>query len=148
MKRKSVVEEKAIKAVTEKNKNDDGTDIDGYFTHPKGHIRDKVVLHETKDSPKEGQFVALNGFPFQILYNKEVMLPRPVVEMLQNCVFVEIQKNEMTGEQTERHIPRFNISVVQRGVNLSELRPKSAEVGPVEDTEALPKRPTLETKRG
>ncbi len=111
--------------------NPDGTDKDGIFTHPKGHLRDMIILHEGKDSPKEGQFVQLNGFAFQILYNKPVALPRPVVQMLQNCVFLEILKDEKTGEEYERRIPRFNITVLEKGVNAKELRPvETQEVKP------------------
>lgn len=121
-------------------KNSDGSDCDGYFSHPKGHIRDRVILHEGKDSPKEGQFVQLNGFPFQILYNKEIMLPRPIVEMLQKCIFTEINKDEH-GVETKRDIPRFNLSILERGVNLKELSPA------VEQAESKPvsKKPSLKT---
>jgi hypothetical protein len=97
-------------------KNEDGTDAHGFFSHPRGHIRDRIILHETKESPKEGQFIGLNGFPFQVQYNREVDIPRPVLEMLRTRIYTEITKDEKTGEETFRNIPRFNITVIKENV--------------------------------
>lgn len=96
-------------------KNDDGSDAQGYFRHPRGHIRDRVILHETPNSPKEGQFVGLNGFPFQIQYNKEIDLPRPVIEMLRTRIQTT-SHTESDGTETVRNIPRFNMTIVKENV--------------------------------
>ena len=106
-------------------KNEDGTDAPGFFTHPRGHIRDRVILHETKDAPKEGQFVGLNGFGFLIQYNKELDLPRPVLEMLQSRIETAIIKNP-DGTEIVRNIPRFNLTIVKRNVGGVE---EDGEVG-------------------
>lgn len=101
-------------------KMEDGTDAPGYFTHPRGHIRDRIILHETMNSFKEGQFIGLNGFPFLVQYNKEVDVPRPVIEMLRTRIEEKIEKNLETGEETVRRIPRFNFTVVALNVNKTE----------------------------
>ena len=98
-------------------KNEDGTDAPGYFTHPRGHVRDRIILHETMDSPKEGQFVGLNGFPFLVQYNKEIDVPRPIIQMLRTRIADKIEKDPQTGIETVRHISRFNFSVVKENVN-------------------------------
>jgi hypothetical protein len=102
---------------TETPKNEDGTDAPGFFTHPRGHVRDRIILHETKESYKEGQFVGLNGFPFLIQYNKELDLPRPVLQMLRTRIQTIILKDKDTGVETVRNIPRFNFTVVKENVN-------------------------------
>ena len=96
-------------------RNDDGSDAQGYFRHPRGHIRDRVILHETPNSPKEGQFIGLNGFPFQVQYNKELDLPRPVIEMLRTRVQTT-SHTEADGTETVRNIPRFNLTIVKENV--------------------------------
>lgn len=114
----------APEAMTDTPKMEDGTDAPGFFTHPRGHIRDRVILFETPDSFKEGQFVGLNGFPFLVQYNKEVDLPRPVIEMMRTRVVERIEKNTETGEETVRRYPRFNFRVVAENVNKVERAPE------------------------
>lgn len=125
------------------NKDNNGIDNEGYFTHPQGHIRDLVILHEGKDSPPEGQFMGLNGFPFQALYNKEMALPRPVVQMLRTCTFTEIMKDK-DGVEIVRNIPRFNLTVLKEGINCAELK---AVVVPQGSTETVGKKPGWPTKK-
>lgn len=105
----------AASAVSNVPKNEDGSDAPGYFSHPRGHIRDRVILHETPTSPKNGQFVSLNGFGFQIVYNKEVDLPRPVLEMMKTRIQSETTKDD-DGNETTRNWPRFNFTVVKENV--------------------------------
>jgi hypothetical protein len=98
-------------------KKEDGTDAEGFFTHPRGHIRDRIILHETRESYKEGQFIGLNGFPFLVQYNKEVDVPRPVIKMLRTRIVTIVEKDTETGVETVRHLPRFNFTVVKENVN-------------------------------
>jgi len=55
---------------------------ENYFTNPAGHIRDRIMLHENEKLPKDGIFMSLNGYSFLAKPNVEIVLPRPVREML------------------------------------------------------------------
>ena len=34
------------------------------FISPKGHIRDRIKVHQTPEIPKQGAFISLNGYPW------------------------------------------------------------------------------------
>ena len=46
------------------------------FDGPTGHIRDRIIVHQNPDIPKEGIFLSLNTYPFQIKPGEEIDIPR------------------------------------------------------------------------
>jgi hypothetical protein len=95
---------------------------ENYFTTSVGHIRDRIIIHESMDIPKEGMFVALNGFPFLIKPGVEVDIPRPVRLMLDTRIKTETIPVE-GGKDLHRNIPRITYTLVKEGVNLPENIP-------------------------
>jgi hypothetical protein len=85
------------------------------FINSAGHIKDRIIIHQTPDIPKQGAFVSLNGFAFQIQPGKEVDIPRPVRIMIDNCIVTElVQEN---GEEYTRNRPRYPYTLVEADVN-------------------------------
>lgn len=89
------------------------------FISPDGHIRDRVIIHESQKIPKEGLFVSLNGYAFLIKPGTEVDLPRPVRLMLDSCV--ETETLQQDGKNFTRNIPRVTYTLVKEGVNLEKV---------------------------
>lgn len=85
------------------------------FTSPEGHPRDRILIHQSSDIPKEGQFLSLNGYPFLAKPNTEIDLPRPVINMLETRIRTETQYDE-EGEQYTIDIPRITFTVIKRDV--------------------------------
>jgi hypothetical protein len=84
----------------------------GVFLHPQGHPRRRVIVNAIGANEPLQQFVALNGYPFLILKNREIDLPVPVIEMLKRCLYTLHERND-EGEITERTVPRFSITYVR-----------------------------------
>jgi hypothetical protein len=92
-------------------------DPNNYFNSPVGHIRDRIKVNPDKDIPRQGMFVSLNGFAFQIVPGKEVDIPRPVRLMLDTRIKTETEQDE-NGNSYTRDIPRFTYQLIKEGVNL------------------------------
>jgi hypothetical protein len=90
-----------------------------FFNSPLGHIRDRVRFHQSPDIPKEGIFVSLNGFPFQIKPDEDIDIPRPVLKMIDTRIRTDTQQGE-DGKPYTRDIPRYTYTVIKLGVNLDE----------------------------
>lgn len=88
-----------------------------FFLNPQGHIRDRIIVHQSSKIPKEGQFVSLNGYSFLIKPGEEVDIPRPVRLMLDTRVETETIQGE-DGKSYSRDIPRFTYTLIKEGVNL------------------------------
>lgn len=88
-----------------------------FFLNPQGHIRDRIIIHQSSKIPKEGQFVSLNGYSFLIKPGEEVDIPRPVRLMLDTRVETETIQGE-DGKTYSRNIPRFTYTLIKEGVNI------------------------------
>ena len=104
-------------------KTDQEKHPENYFTTPAGHPRDRIIIHESKDIPKEGLFISLNGYPFLAKPGIEIDLPRPVRLMLDTRIQTEITQGE-DGKEYRRNIPRITYTLVKEGVNLPENIPE------------------------
>ena len=94
---------------------------DKYFISPAGHIRDRIIIHENMDIPKEGLFVSLNGYPFLMRPGEEIDIPRPVRQMLDTRIKTEtVMQDDGRGNMIEhrRNIPRVTYTLVKEGVNV------------------------------
>jgi len=94
------------------------------FVSPEGHIRDRIIVQQTAEIPREGQFIGLNGFPFQVEPGVEVDIPRPVRMMLDTLYYTDLIQDEQGGEYTRKRL-RFPYTLIQEGVN---RRPVEEEV--------------------
>lgn len=96
---------------------DPGTNFDPtIFTHPDGHPKQWVIIRDTgQPNEKKQPFVSLNGYAYQFQKNVPIQLPTPVLNMMRNCVFTKTERDEETGEETQRNIPRFSIEVLPNG---------------------------------
>jgi len=93
-------------------------EVTEFFDSPVGHIRDRIIINPSPEIPKFGQFVSLNGFPFQIVPGKEIDLPRPVRLMLDTRIKTETHQE---GDETfTQDIPRFTYTLIKAGVNVGE----------------------------
>jgi hypothetical protein len=88
-----------------------GTKFDPtFFTHPEGHPRAWVIVRDTgQPHEKKQPFVSLNGYAFQFQKNVPIQLPVPVIDMMKNCIFTKTERDDETGEEYTRDIPRFSI---------------------------------------
>ncbi len=87
------------------------------FTSPQGHIRDRIIIHESAKIPREGIFLSLNGYPFLAKAGVEIDTPRPIREMLDTRIETETFQED-DGTQHVRNIPRITYTLVKAGVNL------------------------------
>lgn len=93
------------------------------FTDPKGHPKDRIILHPTEDMPKQGQYFGLNGYGFQIKPGEEVDIPRPLRQMIDNCITTKlIQEN---GEEYIKNYPRFPYTLVKEDVDSVDSSPEA-----------------------
>jgi hypothetical protein len=94
-----------------------------YFDTPVGHPKDRIIINESSDIPKEGQFISLNGYPFLIKPGHAVDIPRPVRMMLDTRIRTEIKQDESTGKEYRRDIPRITYQLIQENVDASDSEP-------------------------
>lgn len=100
-----------------REKTDQEKHPERYFIGPEGHVRDRIILHESQEIPKEGMFISLNGYPFLAKPGVEIDLPRPVRLMLDTRVKTETIQGD-DGQDYHRHIPRLTYTLIKEGVNL------------------------------
>ena len=103
-----------------REKTDQEKHPENYFNSPQGHIRDRIVIHESAETPKEGVFMSLNGFSFLAKPGVEIDLPRPVRLMLDTRIRTETVvhddgNNRMVAHS--RNIPRFTYTLIKEDVN-------------------------------
>jgi hypothetical protein len=96
--------------------SDEETHPENYFKNPEGHPRDRIIIQESLDIPKEGLFLSLNGYSFLAKPGVEIDLPRPVRKMLDTRIKTETIQAD--GLEHVRHIPRITYILVKEGVNL------------------------------
>ncbi len=90
-----------------------------YFLSPQGHIRDRIILHESQEIPKEGMFVSLNGYGFLAKAGMEIDIPRPVRKMIDTRIRTQTIQGD-DGKEYSRDIPRLTYTLVKEGINLPE----------------------------
>jgi len=89
------------------------------FINPQGHIRDRIIMHQTADIPKQGAFISLNGYAFQAKPGEAIDIPRPVRKMIDLCVITEIiQGTDEKGNSEEytRNRPRYPYTLVAEDI--------------------------------
>ena len=92
-----------------------------FFSSPVGHVRDRIVIHESQDIPKEGLFFSLNGYSFLAKPGVEIDIPRPVRLMLDTRIRTEtITTEDGNGRLIAhtRNIPRVTYTLIKEGVNI------------------------------
>lgn len=102
-------------------KTDEELHPENYFVSPVGHIRDRIILNESPEIPKEGMFVGLNGVQCLIKPGVEVDIPRPIRLMLDNRIQTETtQSDDGQGniKDHNRHMRRVTYILVKEGVNV------------------------------
>lgn len=103
------------------------------FLSPKGHPRDRILVHENPNLPSDGLFVALNGYSFHIPLGIPVDVPRPVRQMLETRIQTEHRTVlDAPGKVSihSRNIPRIPFVLIAENVD--------AEPVPVETTQLPP----------
>lgn len=100
-----------------------------YFTSPKGHPKDRIIIHPTLNTPKEGIFLSLNGYGFLVKPGVEVDLPRPVVKMLDTLVITETINGD-DGKEYYRDLKRFNYTLVKQDIDAVPVVSPVAEETP------------------
>lgn len=87
-----------------------------YFVNPVGHIRDRIIIHESERIPKGGAFISLNGYAFLAEPGVEIDLPRPVRKMLDTRIETQTIYGQ-NGETYARDIPRITYTLIKENVN-------------------------------
>lgn len=100
-------------------KTDQERHPENYFLNPTGHIRDRIIIHDSMRLPKEGKFISLNGYAFLAKAGVEIDIPRPVRQMLDTRIETETVQGE-DGKMHTRDIPVLTYTLVKEGVNLPE----------------------------
>jgi hypothetical protein len=95
-----------------------------YFTGPQGHVRDRIIVNQTQEIPKEGVFVSLNGFAYLIQPGVEIDIPRPIRLMLDTRVRTEttqVASEDGKGYQNHvRNINRITYTLIKEDVGTGE----------------------------
>jgi len=89
------------------------------FINPKGHPRDRILVHENPNLPSEGLFVSLNGYSFQIPLGVPIDIPRPVRLMLDTRIQTEARTVFRGGDKIDvisRDIPRVPYVLLMKDV--------------------------------
>ena len=98
------------------------------FLSPEGHPRDRIIINESSEVPREGVFLSLNGYPFLAKPNVPIDIPRPLRLMLDTRIRTEVvMADDGTGKLTEhtRHVRRFSYQLIKEDVGREEV-PESA----------------------
>lgn len=91
-----------------------------HFESPAGHIKDRIILHQTENIPKEGQFISLNGFAYLIKAGVEIDVPRPVRQMLDTRIQT-VTTQDAEGREYTRDVPRFTYTLIKEGINVDPV---------------------------
>jgi hypothetical protein len=84
-----------------------------HFTGPMGHPRKWVIIRDTGIAHESKQpFQSLNGWAVKCQRNVPVHLPVPLIEAMKLCVYTKYEKDELTGDDVRRDIPRFTFENV------------------------------------
>lgn len=87
-----------------------------FFESPKGHIKDRIRIHESIDIPVEGQIMGLNGYMFLAKPGVDIDIPRPVREMLDTRI-VTVTTTDRDGKEYTKDIKRVNYTLIEEDVD-------------------------------
>jgi len=73
-----------------------------------------IKLHNNPEIPPGGQYVGVNGRWIKIVPNVEMEVPESALEVLDNAVRLEPEKDEHNRVIGTREVPRFPYSFVRR----------------------------------
>jgi hypothetical protein len=110
-----------------------------YFISPVGHPRDRIILHNSPEVPKEGVFLALNGFTFMVPPDVEIDLPRPVRLMLDTRIKTETRRTDDGRGNVNihtRNMKRYTYTVVKLDVEKSDIPEAAVIVAVAEQADA------------
>lgn len=109
-------------------KTDEELHPENYFTSPVGHIRDRIIINESPEIPKEGLFLSLNGFAILAKPGVPIDIPRPMRLVLDNRITTETTQDH-EGKDHRRHMKRITYQLIKEGVNIPgpEVISKQAE---------------------
>lgn len=124
-------------AQEKKKLTDEEKNPSNFFSSPVGHIRDRIIIHESLRIPKAGQFISLNGYAFLAKPGVEIDIPRPVRLMLDTLTESEVIVGEDEKTYT-RDIPRFTYRLIAEGVNVPSAAVLPASDGWKDDKPAAP----------
>jgi hypothetical protein len=110
-------------------KTDQEAHPEKYFNNPEGHIRDRIIIHESERLPKEGLFISLNGYPFLAKPGVPVDIPRPVRRMLDTRIETQTIQDD-NGKDYTRDIPRITYTLLVENVTTGKI--PSPEALPVD----------------
>jgi hypothetical protein len=88
-----------------------------FFTSSVGAIRDRIVVHESEDIPREGLFVGLNGVQILIKPGFEVDIPRPIRLMLDTRIRTDTTQDADGGRDFKRDIRRVTYTMIKEDVD-------------------------------
>lgn len=111
-------------------KTDEQKHPENYFHGPAKHIKDRIIIHEAADIPREGVFISLNGFPYLCKPGVEIDIPRPVRQMLDTRI-TTITEHDENGREYTKNIKRINYTLVKEDVGrppevIPEAKPAEA----------------------
>ena len=112
-----------------KVKTDQELHPENYFIDPKGHPRDRIIIHDKPEIPREGQFVSLNGYGFLAKPGVEIDIPRPVRKMLDTRIITETTQDQEGKKNFLRDIPRITYTLVKEDVTGMFKIPEQETVG-------------------
>ena len=98
-----------------------------YFISPIGHVRDRIIIHDSPNIPKEGQFMGLNGYHFLAKPGVEIDIPRPVRKMLDTRIRTETVYGQ-DGRAYTRDIPRVTYTLIKENVDTGDINIPAGEV--------------------
>lgn len=115
-------------------KSDKELHPENYFDSPVGHIKDRIIINESPELPREGIFMSLNGYAFLAKPGVEIDLPRPVRQMLDTRIRTEttrVEEGEGRMVSYVRNIKRVTYTLVKEDVGRDPvLKTVSVETNP------------------
>ena len=86
-----------------------------FFISTKNQIRDRIIIHDNPNIPKEGVSLGLNGIMFLAKPNVEIDIPRAVRRMLDTRVYTQTAYDD-DGMAQSRDVPRITYTLVKENV--------------------------------
>lgn len=105
-------------------KTDEENFPERYFISPAGHPRDRIILHNSPEVPKEGVFLSLNGFSFMVPPDVAVDLPRPVRLMLDTRIKTETRRTDDGRGNVSihtRNMKRYTYTIIKLDVDKDDV---------------------------
>lgn len=96
-----------------------------FFLNSIGHVRDRIILHESQKIPQEGQYIGLNGYGFLAKPGVEIDIPRPVRLMLDTLI--ETETIQDGSKSYTRDIPKFTYTLVKENVLPEDIKKPTQE---------------------